>query len=309
MKAVLESIGQGDITVNYVHHLLITKQGPTKEREVLDRVRGLANSRSKALQFLEEAAESADDYAALFNPGATKWNEYGTSTRKHLATINRDLRVEQIRPLMFAVARHFSVKEAKKAFRLFVYWSVRFLIVGGRGGLLDRNYSLRAQEVSKQTIKNADQLSAALDIIPSDALFEVAFSEVRIAQDFIARYLLRALEMKAKGDTEPENIPNDEENVVNVEHILPQHPGDNWPGIEPEAASALYKRLGNMVLMQSSKNNLIGNSAFPDKKKVLKDSAFILTADVAKESKWEGKQIKERQAKLAKLAVQTWPIS
>ena len=60
MKAVLESIGHGDITVNYIHHLLITKQGPTKEREVLDRVRGLANSRSKALQFLEEAAESAD---------------------------------------------------------------------------------------------------------------------------------------------------------------------------------------------------------------------------------------------------------
>ena len=48
MKAVLESIGHGDITVNYIHHLLITKQGPTKEREVLDRVRGLANSRSKA---------------------------------------------------------------------------------------------------------------------------------------------------------------------------------------------------------------------------------------------------------------------
>jgi hypothetical protein len=147
MRAVLESIGQGDIAVNYLHHLLITKLGPTKEREVLDKVRTLANSRSKALQFLEEASESADDYAALFNPGATKWNEYGTTTRKHLATINRDLRVEQIRPMMFAVARHFSVNEAKKAFRLFVYWSVRFLIVGGRGGLLDRNYSLRAQEI------------------------------------------------------------------------------------------------------------------------------------------------------------------
>jgi len=228
---------------------------------------------------------------------------------KHLATINRDLRVEQIRPLMFAVARHFSVKEAKKAFRLFVYWSVRFLIVGGRGGLLDRNYSLRAQEVSKQTIKNAEQLTAALDIIPSDAIFEAVFSEVRIAQDFIARYLLRALEMKAKGDTEPENIPNDEENVINVEHILPEHPANNWPGIEPEAASALYKRLGNMVLMQSSKNSLIGNSSFSEKKKVLKESAFILTSEVGKESKWEAKQIKERQAKLAKLAVQTWPIS
>jgi hypothetical protein len=310
MKAVLESIGHGDITVNYLHHLLITKQGPTKEREVLDKVRSAAGeSRSKALQFLEEAAESADDYAALFNPAATKWNTYGTTTRKHLATINRDLRVEQIRPLMFAVARHFGVNEAKKAFRLFVYWSVRFLIVGGRGGLLDRNYSLRAQEVTRQIVKNSAQLTANLDIIPSDALFETAFAEARVSQDFIARYLLRALEMKTKGDSEPENIPNDEENIINVEHVLPEHPGDNWPHIDPEAASALYKRLGNMVLMQASKNCLIGNSAFSEKKKIIKDSAFILTAEIAKESKWEAKQIKERQARLAKLAVETWPVS
>lgn len=309
MKAVLESIGQGDITVTYLHHLLITKLGPTKEREVFDKVRTLANSRSKALQFLEEAAEGADDYSALYNPGATKWNEYGTSTRKCLTTINRDLRVEQIRPLMFAVARHFSVNEAKKAFRLFVYWSVRFLVVGGRGGLLDRNYSLRAQDVSKQTIKNSTQLTAALDIIPSDALFEAAFAEARISQDFIARYLLRALEMKAKGGSEPENIPNDEENVINVEHILPEHPGNNWPSIDKETASALYKRLGNMVLMQASKNTLIGNSAFALKKKALQESAFLLTNEVSKESKWEAKQIKDRQARLAKLAIQTWPMS
>jgi hypothetical protein len=309
MIAVLESIGHGDITVTYIHHLLITKQGPTKEREVLDRVRTLVNSRSKALQFLEEAAESADDYAALFNPLATKWNEYGTVTRKHLATINRDLRVEQIRPLMFAVARHFSVNEGKKAFRLFVYWSVRFLIVGGRGGLLDRNYSVRAHEVVKQTIKNAAQLTSAFDIVPSDVLFETAFSEVRISQDFIARYLLRALELKAKGDSEPENIPNDEENEINVEHILPERPGNNWTNIDPEMASALYKRLGNLALMQASKNSLIGNSAFSEKRKILKESSFVLTSEVAKESKWEGKQIKERQARLAKLAVMTWPAS
>ena len=132
---------------------------------------------------------------------------------------------------------------------------------------------------------------------------------MRISQDFIARYLLRALEMKAKGVSEPENIPNDEENVINVEHILPEHPENNWPNIDPEMASALYKRLGNMVLMQASKNSLIGNSTFSEKKKVLKDSAFALTNEVAKESKWEGKQIKERQARLARLAVETWPMS
>jgi Protein of unknown function (DUF1524) len=62
-------------------------------------------------------------------------------------------------------------------------------------------------------------------------------------------------------------------------------------------------------LMQSSKNSLVGNSSFAEKKKILKESTFVLTSEVGKESKWEAKQIKDRQAKLAKLAVETWPIS
>ena len=107
-------------------------------------------------------ADSANDYAALFNSDAKKWNEYGTSTRKHISTINRDLRVLQIRPLMFAVAKKLSVKEAKLAFKLFVFWSVRFLMVGGRGGLLDRNYSIRAQEIASGKIKTAQKTAAAL---------------------------------------------------------------------------------------------------------------------------------------------------
>ena len=40
----LESLGQDDITVTYLHHLLILKTGPTKEREIFDKVRQLVNS-------------------------------------------------------------------------------------------------------------------------------------------------------------------------------------------------------------------------------------------------------------------------
>src|SRR5262249_37930542 len=162
------------------------------------------------------------------------WNEYGTATRKHIATMNRDLRVYQIRPLMFSVARHFSIKEAKLAFRLFVFWSVRFLIVGGRGGLLDRNYSQRAQEVGNGKIKTAKELTdSLLSIIPSDALFETAFSEARVSQVHLARYYLRALELKKKGDPEPEFVPSDEEQTINLEHILPENPHTSWPTIDP----------------------------------------------------------------------------
>lgn len=309
MTAVLESLGQGDISVTYLHHLLIIKNGPTREREVFDRVRSAVTSQPRALEFLDELATSANDYAALFNSDHRKWNEYGTKTRKHLSTINQDLRVEQIRPLLFAVAKYFSVNEAKAAFKLFVAWSVRFLIVGGRGGLLERNYALRAVDVASRKIKSAAELATAMEeVVPSDALFESAFSEARLSHTYFARYVLRALELKAKGEAEPELVPSNEENAVNVEHVLPENPDGAWD-IEPKTAEANYKRIGNMVLLQAKKNHVLGNSPFTVKRPVLKTSAFALTAEVATPAKWGLKEIETRQKRLAKLAVQTWPIT
>lgn len=210
---------------------------------------------------------------------------------------------------MFAVGRHFSVKEAQKSFRLFVFWSVRFLIVGGRGGLLDRNYAIMAQKITSGEVKTAEALTSALaDIILSDALFEASFGESRVSQVHLARYYLRALERSRNSQPEPEWIPNDDEQAINLEHILPENPGASWPGIDAETAKASLRRIGNMVVMQAKKNSIVGNSSFEDKKAILKGSSFLLTAEVAGYASWGVEQIEDRQRKLAKLAMQTWPV-
>ncbi len=309
MTSVLETLGEDDVTVTYLQHLLITKFGPTKEREVFDRVRQAVNSQGRAIEFLDEIADGANDYVALFNSDHRKWNEYGTSTRNHIATINRDLRVQQIRPLMFAVSRHFAVKEAQIAFRLFVFWSVRFLIAGGRGGLLASHYALRAQEIASGKIKTAKGLTDALEeIVPGDALFETAFAEARVSQGHLARYYLRALELKASGSAEPEWVPMNDEKVVNLEHILPENPEGEWVQIDPETAAAYWRRIGNMVILQATQNSIIGNSSFAEKKKTLQDSSYLLTYEVGQNDVWGIEQIKARQKRLAQLAVATWPM-
>lgn len=308
MTSVLESLGFGDVTVTYLHHLLITMDGPTKASEVLDRVRTRANSQSNAFQFLDEAADAANDYVALFNGDHSKWNTYGTSTRNHISTINRDLRVEQIRPLMFAVARYFAIKEAQKAYRLFVFWSVRFLVVGGRGGLLDRNYSVAAQEIGTKKIATAAQLTDTLkDIVPSDSLFEASFFEARVSQTHIARYFLRALERTRRAQSEPEWIPNDDEQAINLEHVLPEKPQQFWPNVNAETAETYWRRLGNMVILQATKNSIIGNAGFGQKKATLQASGFLLTSEVASQPSWGPQEIEDRQRELAKLAIKTWP--
>jgi Protein of unknown function DUF262/Protein of unknown function (DUF1524) len=310
MIGVLESIGEGDITVTYLHHFLITTSGPTKERQVFDRVKQQVNNSNAALEFLSNLGDGANDYAALYNADHNKWNAYESAARKSIATINRDLQVAQIRPLMFAVARTFAPKEATLAFRMFVAWSVRFLIVGGRGGLLDRNYALLAALVGGRKITTARQLAdvAVKDIVPNDSLFETSFATARVSQARLARYYLRALEKQRKKEDEPEWVPSDDEKAINLEHVLPENPGDEWPAVRTDDALAHYRRLGNLAILQAKRNSLLGNKGFAEKRETLGTSTFAWTSEIAKNEEWGPKQIEVRQRMLARVAVETWPL-
>ncbi len=125
----------------------------------------------------------------------------------------------------------------------------------------------------------------------------------------LARYYPRALERKAKGEDQPELVPNEEEEEINLEHILPEQPEQNWPDIAPEMAEAYYNRIGNMALLQAKKNSTIGNAPFDDKRKVFGQSAYILTAEVGAKTKWTTTEVQQRQKHLAQRAVETWPLA
>jgi hypothetical protein len=168
---------------------------------------------------------------------------------------------------------------------------------------------LRAQEVGAKKIKTARELATAMaEVVPGDATFEAAFAEARISHVFLARYFLRALELQVKEDDSPELIPNDEEVAINLEHVLPENPGNFWPEVSAEIAPAYYKRIGNMALLKAAKNSLIGSKSFKEKKPVLGESIYELTKEIAKYDEWGVPEISARQKRLAALAVKTWPI-
>jgi hypothetical protein len=308
MTGAIETVGDDDLLVLYIRHLWVTKWGPTKEDDLAEEIEERIRGTQAAMDFLRELDESAPDYVALFNPDHTKWNKYKTVIRAYIRTIQSDLKVEQIRPLLFAISRYFATDEATKAFRLCINWSVRFLVAGGRGGFLDRQYGLRAQEIGTGKIKTAKQLADAMrEHVPNDVSFEEKFWKATVSQGWLARYYLKTLDAVMSGESDPEWVANPEVEVVNLEHILPKTPSDEWK-ISPELAAANVKRLGNMVLMQAKKNNEAANAAFSEKRKEYKDSTFLITNSVAKYTEWTSKQIDERQAKLAKIALQAWPI-
>jgi Protein of unknown function (DUF1524) len=225
--------------ITYIRHLWITTHGPTKARELAAEIKNEVTSEARTMAFVSDASVGVQDYIALWSSQHPKWNGYKPTVRQSVETLANHLQVEQIRPLLFAVARNFEPDELEKAFRLFVSWSVRFLIFGGRGGMLDTQYSLRAQDVGTKAITKARDLREAMKkYVPTDSEFEQAFSTARVSRPHLARYYLRALEKSLKSEAQPEYVANEEVTEINLEHVLPLSPSEVWQVDSDEAKAA-----------------------------------------------------------------------
>ena len=146
-----------------------------------------------------------------------------------------------------------------------------------------------------------------LDVVPNDEVFKRTFSVASVRRGNLARYYLRALELYMKDERKPQLVPTEDTTAVNLEHILPVNPSDDW-NVSSEVAAAFYRRLGNMVLLNAKENVEIGNGTFLEKKAVFRRSPFVLTSQVAKWRDWGPHQIDTRQTALADMAPAVWAI-
>lgn len=312
MRGAIESVTDEDVILDFLRLSCCVLYGHTKEREIMDRIQSKVQGRTSAMIMLSTLKELSAYFAAILNPDHPKWAEYNPSVRRSIATLNY-LGVKQVRSLMLAVARKFDKRQTASAFKSFVSWSVRFLIMGERGSKLDEGYAGFANDVFDGEIESYSELveaavkNSGTSIIPGDAEFEDQFEKAKVGKSPLARYYLRSLEMTAQGLPEPEFIPNDD-TVVTLEHVLPKEPlPDEWPAITARDVETHCARLGNLALLKAGKNSDLGNCSFEKKKPAYRDSMFVLTNQIAEMPQWTIREIEDRQIKLAELAVRTWP--
>ncbi len=310
MIAVLESIGEQDVAIDYLRYVCTLKFGLT--RNVFDRIKDHVSSQQRAVEFVHTLEQLAHDYEAMLRADHPKWNEYPPTIRRAIQTLNL-FDVSQIRHLMLAVAHHFSAAEAARAFNLFVNWIVRLFIAGaGRVGRVESVYAKLGHEIhTKGKIHTAEHLAKEMKLyIATDDEFKQAFANAKVGQAKLARYYLDALQRKQDAqDDKPELVPSDDTSQVNLEHVIPLNFSEaHWGELDREVAEGLYSRLGNMALLNARKNSKIGAVGFSEKRNTFKATPFSLTNMIAKNDKWGAEEVSARQAILAKLAVKTWPL-
>ena len=309
MRGQLETLEEDDITVTFLRQALIAMRGFIREAEVYDTVVELVKSEQTAVTFSSSLEVNSNAYVAIFNPEHDKWNGYPDNARRSIEVLNL-LNIKPLRPLLLAIAARMADSEAANSLQFMVSLSVRLVITAAtRTGSVEEGIASVAHAVFDGTIKTFVQLKQKLsDLTPSDEAFRVDFESARVSKAQLARYYLRSLEMAAKGESEPWFNPNDDRAVINLEHVLPKKPGENWPQFTADEVGIYANRIGNQVLLRASDNSGLKSDPFETKKPIFASSPYILTNQIATISSWNADSIASRQKSLAEIALKAWPI-
>jgi hypothetical protein len=309
MRGALETIEEDDLTIIFLRHALTVINGFVRETQVYDVVQTLAKAQQPVITFSTQLAALANAYVAVHNAEHEKWNKYSDSSRRALDVLNL-FGIKPMRPLMLAIAQKFSVRDAERAFRFCVALSVRLMIAGStRTGSVEEGLADAGHKIYTEVITTTSDLKANLkSITPTDGVFQAAFENATVSNQRLARYYLRSMEMAAKNEKEPWHIPNDDRNVINLEHVLPSSPLGNWPQFTDEEVKIYCKRIGNLCLMRASDNSAAKSSRFEAKQPIFLQSPYALTQQIGSVAQWTVAEIISRQKDLAKLAVRTWSI-
>jgi hypothetical protein len=309
MRGALETLEEEDITVNFLRHALIAMRGYLREAQVYDVVQDIVKGEQGAVTFASRLEVLANAYVATFNPEHEYWNHYPEAARRAIEVFNL-LNIRPMRPLLLAITAKMGEKDATAAFQMLISLGVRLLIAGTtRSGSVEVPLATMAHDVSHERIVTAKELKAKLrEIAPTDQQFRHAFEIATVSNARLGRYYLRSLEMAAKGEAEPWFMPNDDRAIINLEHVLPRKPSDNWKRFSPEEVGIYAKRLGNLALLKASDNSDLRSDGFSDKREVYANSPYVLTSQIAEAAYWDASAISKRQKTLAQMAVKAWPL-
>ncbi|RCK80600.1 MAG: RloF [Candidatus Ozemobacter sibiricus] len=305
-QSINNSLGAEDFTVFLRHYW---NSGHLLERQptLFKAIQGEVKTADHVFALLEDLEKFAPLYAALQRPDDPQW----TKEQKR-SVLELDLfGVSQCYPLLFSAWRIMDPPAFARLLRICVVISFRYTVISNLAcNEMERIYSRVAVEVNTGQRKTPAEIFRGLSTIyVEDRVFESNFSYKTIKTNGrrwkrLARYILFEIENRLNGTALDFDDP-----ATTIEHILPENPGPEWEQAFPalDAEQDGY-RLGNLTLLEETKNREVGNSSYTQKRAVYLTSAFKMTRETAAYDEWTPSTLQKRQERLAKIASQVWRI-
>ena len=293
---------------DFLRYHLLCEQPKIRRQRLFKLVRDRVRTARQTFDFVTALEDRAELFAALRDVNHGYWSD-----RPGAGPFVRELNLfgaRQMTPVFFAAWGAFSDDDFVRLLKLASVIAFRYSVVSGlNSNPLERVCHLAAKAVlDGQATRPGAVFRHLRPIYVDDDRFESDFARwtvgTRGRRGKIARYVLARLETDAGGrPVDPETDP------ATVEHVLPENPAGAWAGVFPrERREAAVDRLGNLTLLERTRNRNVGSAAYPAKRDAYESSAYAITREIARlaPDEWSPVLLEERQRRLAARAVRLW---
>jgi uncharacterized protein with ParB-like and HNH nuclease domain len=309
MRSTLESMDDKNSVMTFIWHSVILTSGFVEQKNIYDKIKLLVKGPSSAIEQLDTWEKLSQHYVALSNPESHIWFDYPKKLKSAIVILNL-LNIQPFKPILLAASFKLNREEAAQVFEKMISVGVRLLIASRTTtqpvtkALSDAASRIWKGEISTR-VELIDHLAAS---VPNDSTFKAAFEIANVPRARLARYYIRAIENANSIESEPWYILNDDPDAINLEHILPQKPLNNWPQFSKDEVDSYVQRIGNFALIQKKTNSDIKSDSFETKKPNFANSPYSTTVRISTYDEWTPAIILDRQKELADLALKAWPL-
>ena len=282
-----------------------------RKADLFKTIRNAIRDKSQAFALIRAMDRHARVYAALRNPEDDSWTSAERDSLSQLLMFN----VRQPLALLLAAFDRFAEDDRAglgRFLRAIAVVSFRYnAICGYPSNEQETMYNRIARNISTGHIANATAAIAELrPVYPDDAKFKAAFADKVLRTTSsrnkkVARFILFRLEEQLSG-----NRFDIESAKYNIEHVLPENPGNGWDQFDDQQRDAFTYRLGNLTLLATADNRTLGNTSFSKKRPIYKKSQFAITRKLAENfDAWTAEKIRSHQTWMGKQATAIWRVN
>lgn len=287
----------------FLRHYWNSFNKTVRKNELFKTIKKSIRSKQQVFNLLRDVVDKADSYKALLNPNDELWIGKN-DVAKHLGEL-RIFGAKQ--PISLLMSAHSNLGDADflNVLRICSIVYMRYNVIGG---LNPNEQESTFNKIARYIAENKKVKKADFEVIyPSDEAFEVNFASREFTNTArnrkVIKYILTRMENAEAG------VDYDFTSDKNtIEHILPEHPNDDWD-VTDEVVNRCRYKLGNMTLLEKGKNNALQNAVYSVKKNAFKKSAFVTTKKIVDDYiNWGEDEIIRRQKWMAKQAKSIWKL-
>lgn len=313
-KKMLETIHNSAVEISpdsFLHHFWASRYGGTTLKKVFPKLKKEI-TKSNAKPYLDSLVSDSKLYRSILDPNYA-WSKNETEVSKSLLML-QIFKLLQATPAVLSLVRAYRnkiIKYAKLRDSIATIEKFHFIFTAITSSRSSGGISSIYTSFAKQLFdaKNSEEASVAISIlikklkekVPSREEFivafkEVSYTEVNSKQKNLVRYILRTV---AEYKKVKHSVDYDD---LTIEHIHPQSLNDNWSG-------EIIGSLGNLLLVDSVMNQLLGSKEFKEKKKILIAQKYDLPQYILKTEKWTQEVVTKNTETMASLAYdEIWKI-